>query len=217
MRPPGLIPILVLPLLAATAPAARADEPARLEEFYPRLSGGVGFAGWMGDVAGLSPSGVAARIEGDWQARPGLFVNAAGELARVSDDDDRLVAPVAGRASHLSLGVRHSLFSFAASPTSLGGDMFVTAAAGREWLRWDRGGKLQRNTVSLGFGATVVLPRRDRDRPFAMIRYGMRLLFARAPDPGKVPYACDGPCEELTRTRPYDKTILLELSGHVGR
>ncbi|HTM20777.1 MAG TPA: hypothetical protein VL172_09725 [Kofleriaceae bacterium] len=207
----GLILVLARPGLAA------AEETAEPLAFYPRASIGVGCGLWLGDVAGLTPSGAAARVEGDWQVAPGLFVNGGWDLASVHDDDDTLAAPVAATVNHGSLGLRHAVFSFGAGPTALGGDLFVRAALGREWTRWERGGKLARTTLSLGLGGTIVLPRHDRSRPFALIRYGMRFLFARAPDPGKVPLTCDAPCEELTRTRPYDKSMLLEIGGSFGR
>jgi len=198
------------------AGAARADEPPD-SAWYPRVTAGAGVGFWLGDVAGLVPSGPSAHVEGELRVTPALFVSASYDLASTTAHDEALRAPLGAVIQQGAVAVRHPVFSFGSDPAALGGDMFVIGGMGREWLRWDGGARLQRSNLSMGMGGTVILPRHDRSSRFVLIRYDFRFLVARAPDPGKLPLACDGPCDRLTKTAPYDHTMLLEITGHFGR
>jgi hypothetical protein len=174
------------------------------------VQGGVGLGFWLGDVAGLAPTGADLRLEGGADATPRLFVGLGLDLARIGADDEMLIEPIDGTVTLASLFVRHPLMRFGSDEVPFRGEMFVTAGAGREHTRWDDGGEVVRGVVAIGVGGSTIF---DHNA----IRYGVRILVARAPDPGKVPAACDGPCEVLTRTRPYDRTVVMELAWHFGR
>lgn len=192
-----------IPILAALAVCAL-TRPASAG-----ASAGVGVGYWLGDVAGLTPTGADLHVQAGIDATPRLFVGLGLDLARIGDDDEMLLEPVDGNVQVGSLFVRHPLMSFGGGEIGFGGDMVVDAGVGREWTRWDGGGALERSVVTLGLGGSVIFDHHA-------VRYGFRFLIARAPDPGKIPAACDGPCEVLTRTRPYDKTMVMELSWHFG-
>jgi hypothetical protein len=194
-------------LLAALAVSAGV-RPAAAGEHDVEAGIGVGY--WIGDVAGLAPQGADLHLQAGIEATPRLFVGLGLDLARIGDDDEMLLAPVEGNLQLASLFVRHPLMSFQGGREApFGGDMHVIAGVGHEWTRWDGGGRLGREVVTIGMGGSVLFTHHA-------IRYGFRFLVSRAPDPGKVPAACDGPCEELTRTRPYDRTIVMELGWHFG-
>jgi hypothetical protein len=195
------LPLAALAVCAAARPAAADDVD---------VEGGVSIGYWIGDVAGLAPTGADLHLQAGVGVTPRLFIGAGLDLARIGDDDEMLLAPVEGNVQLASVFVRHPLMSFhGGAEAPFGGDLHVIAGAGHEWTRWDGGGRLGREVVTLGMGGSMVFTHHA-------IRYGFRFLVARAPDPGKVPAACDGPCEELTRTRPYDRTLVMELGWHFG-
>jgi len=192
---------------------ANAEEAVPDDAWEPRLSAGVGLGYRTGDLAILKPAGGTASGQVELKVRPALFIDASYDHARGTARDE-LRARDLGITTHtIGLAVRNPLMSFGAKPRELGGEMFATAGLAREWVRWDGGG-LARNALMLGVGSTLIAP---HERVHRQLRVGFRMLFARAPDPGKRPAGCDGPCDTPTKTAPYDVSFVMEVSCHVGR
>jgi hypothetical protein len=189
-----LLALLLLPALA------HAD---------PRVSMGVGGGGRFGNVDDVHFQG--GDLHGELEVRFAGATSAVlvGDLAGASAIDT--MVPVRGTAEVAALTVRDTLMGFG-EPHHLGGDMFFDLGGGRERIGWSNGSALTRDFVSFGIGGSVVLPHGTH-----RIRYGFRIDLARAPDPGKLPPTCDGPCDQPTKTRPYDASILMEVTWNVGR
>jgi hypothetical protein len=210
----------VLPASALVCAAVAGARPAAADPsdaaFYPRLSAGAGIGDRIGDVVDVHPSGLDLHTEVAARLTPEVHALATWDGAWVTTHEPMLLAQLSGFVSAPALGLRDVLMSFGQSPTTLGGDLVVEAVVGREHTRWDGGGALTRTFFGFGVGGSIALPRRDAAM-FQRIRYGFRMDVARAPDAGKVPFACDGPCDQLTQTRPYDLTMTLEISWLLGR
>ncbi len=197
-------------LVLLTAPAAHAEK-VPLDAWYPQLTAGVGIGYRAGDLAILSPQGADLALELGIKLRPQLFVDATVDYAPATARNDFLVDDVAVTTTSAQLALRQALMSFGDVPRHIAGDMFVTGGVAREWIAWDGGG-MQRTALVLGGGTTLILP----STIARQIRAGFRMQLARAPDPGKRPAGCDGPCDTPTATTPYDMSIVMEVSCHLG-
>jgi len=203
---------LAYALLLLTS-VANAEEPVPADAWEPRLSAGVGIGYRAGDLAILETTGGTAGGQVEVKVRPALFIDATYDHARGTARDEMRARDLGITTHAIGLAVRNPLMSFGDKPRELGGEMFVTAGLAREWVRWDGGG-LARNALMVGLGSTLIAP---HERVHRQVRVGLRVLFARAPDPGKRPAGCDGPCDTPTKTAPYDVSLVMEVSCHVGR
>jgi hypothetical protein len=199
-------------LLLLVPAIAHAETKPTLDAWYPRVSAGAGIGYRVGDVALLTPTGPDLMLQAELKVRPLLFLDATFDYAPGTASNDFLAQDVDIESASAQLAVRDILMSFGDRPENFAGDMFVTGGFAREWLGWDGGGTA-RNLVMLGFGVTALLPHEHVDQH---LRFGFRLLFGRAPDPGKRPAGCDGPCDMPTKTEPYDLSMVMEVSCHIG-
>lgn len=195
--------------------AARAARAAPGDEAWePRVSGGVGLGYRFGELAELALGGASVAAQLELRVRPGLFVGVLGERTTGTARGEGAGARDVALSIHTAgLAVRTALMSFGDKPTTLGGEMFATGGIAREYLGWDGGG-MERDALWVGAGTTLVLPHR---RVHRHLRVAFRMAFARAPEPAKRPAGCDGPCDTPTSTAPYDTSLVMEVSCHLGR
>lgn len=207
---------LIVATIAFSATTARAEELIPERDWYPRVTVGVGAGGYLGDVAALHPSGTTLMLNGEVRVSSLTFLRATLEHAWLEAKDKILVAPIKAEVDAYSLVVRHALFSFGAKGVRIGGDLYVTGGINREHLHWDAGERLRRTQAVMGFGGSVVIYNRSY-KPHSIITYGMRVNISRAPDAGKLPFGCDGPCDMATKTKPFDHSMIMEIAWHYGR
>jgi hypothetical protein len=208
--------LLVAGVVCASAPA-RAEELIPERDWYPKLTLGAGFGMFLGDAGALTPGGASVQLSGEVRVASLTFVRATIERAWLTAQDEILVEPLGAKATNYSLLVRHVLMSLGNKSARFGGDMFVMAGAAREHLRWDGGGEtLERTQAVLGFGTSVIIYNKAF-KPRSIISYQGRFQMSRSVDPGKLPFGCDGPCDAMTRTQPFDKTIMVEITWAYGR
>jgi hypothetical protein len=222
---------LVAAIVLAAAPAGAAPdtrcapEPGRglVEDnsfpascWYPRIAigGGIGFM--TGDVGALSPTGPDVLVHGELRLTTLSFVRVTLEHAWLTARDDILVRPLGAELDAAQLAIRHAIMSFGGRPLRFGGDLSVQGGISRQRIAWDDGDTLYRTQAVLGFGGAIMLYDRAF-RPGHVIAYSMRFLVGPAPDPGKLPAGCDGPCDMPTKTAPFDKSFVMELSWYFGR
>jgi hypothetical protein len=192
---------------------AHADKPSA-DAWYPRVSAGVGIGYRAGELSVLKASGGSIGAQLEFKVAPALFVDASYDFARATGRDEHMILDDVQLSTHSAgLAIRNLLMSFGDQPRRFGGDMFFTTGVVREAVRW-RGGGLERNALMIGAGTTMILPSETSHRH---VRFGFRMLFARAPDPAKRAPGCDGPCDTPTTTQPYDYSIVMEVSCHLGR
>ena len=201
--------LVIACLLAATPAHAEPD-------YYPRLSGGAGIGWFLGDVGVLHPSGATFELAGEASLTSSISLRATYEHARLFARDDILTSHLRASLDGVAALVRHPIFGFGDKTIPFGGDMFVLAGVEYERFAFEGGGLLARYEAVVGMGGTVVISDANR-RPYQMIEYGLRMMFSRAPDPGKLPFGCDGPCDKPTKTAPYDHTIDMDLAWLFGR
>jgi hypothetical protein len=182
------------------------------DDWDPRVIAGAGLGYRAGDLAILAPQGPNLTVGFDVRVRPALFVGAsydhASGTASAEDAEIETTTNTAG------VHVRNTLLAFGSSAKSFGGEWFVLGGVGREWTKW-RGGDLARNVVELGVGTAMRIPRGGETH--REIRFGLRAQIGRAPEPAKRPVGCDGPCDTPTSTRPYDASLIMEVSCLLGR
>ena len=190
-------------LLLLLPAAAHAED-----DWDPHLTVGAGLGYRAGDLAILAPQGLNLSLGFDARVRPALFVGATYDHASGSAEDIEITTTTAG------IRVRNTLLAFGSSATSYGGEWFVLGGVGREWSSWS-GGSLARNVIELGAGTAVRIARSDGTH--RQVRFTLRTAIGRAPEPAKRPEGCDGPCDTPTSTRPYDASLVMEVSCFLGR
>jgi hypothetical protein len=201
-------------VLVLVAGAAHAEPKYDDNDFYPRLTAGGGIGFHNGDLADLTANGGNLSLQFGVKVRPAVFVDGLFDFSSGTATGEMLAKDLRVQTKAVGLAVRNPLMSFGDEPHGLGGDMFATIGVGREWIEWEDGG-LARNTLMLGMGVTMNLP--SAKEVFHHLRFGFRMLFARAPTPAKRPVACDGPCDTATATEPYDFAMVVEVTCHLGR
>ena len=192
-------------LLVATS--ARAD-------VYPRATAGIAIAERLGDVGMLHPTGAAIGFEADLQVAPLTFAQVGSSYSQSTAHDAFLDRPLDAHITTVRLVLRHTLVGVAPSDW-FASDMFLIGGYAHESIEWDGGPTLHRSGLVAGLGGSLVLRPHDGSI-YQVISYGFDVTFARAPDPGKAPVGCSGPCDQSTKLRPYDATLVMELSWHIG-
>jgi len=186
------------------------------EQWYPRISAGAGIGYFLGKVGVLHPTGATVELTGELTLTPSLFLRLGYEHAWLTARDEILTSHVGANLDGTSAIIRHAIFGFGEKDVPISGDMFVLAGVEYERIAFDGAKPLRRYEAVIGFGGAVVIADK-RKRPYQLIEYGLRMMFSRAPDPGKLPFGCDGPCDMPTKTAPYDHTMVMEVSWQFGR
>ena len=215
MRHTGLTIFFTALALFETPLSASADDPE--PRWYPDYQLGIGGLMNLGDMAGLAMFGGGFHADAELRVTPSLLVSLDYELLAGSGSDEDLEISLGMTQQRYGAKIRHPILGF--GDEKLHGDYFVVAGGGRERTSWNEGGTLTRDYVVFGFGTSLTFarPHKGSDQSkWMMGRFGLRALVARAPDPGKVPAGCEGPCDSLTKTAPYDTTLILDLSLHFG-
>jgi len=207
--------LLILALLVSLPASAAADDAD--ERWYPTLQLGAGASMNVGSVAGLSRFGGEIELEGELRVSDGVLLSVDYALGSGSATDVDRDLSLGMTAHRVSAKLRHPILGF--GDEELHGDYHVLAGIGREQIRWNEGGRLGRTFGLVGFGCGLTFDRPGHGQAGRWMtgRFGLRAQVARGPDPGKRPFACDGPCDTETKVRPYDLTLVLGISGHWGR
>jgi hypothetical protein len=209
---------IVVAIALAGASSARAENAKPEPPWYPRISIGGGLGLWIGDVGVLTPTGATLQLAGDVEITRMLHVRATVEHAFLTARDEILTAPLHVGIDGVALAVVHPLFGFDPTDIRVGGDMHVLAGVEYERITFAGTAPIRRYEAVVGFGGSIVVfDKQTHTRPSQQIDYGVRMMFGRAPDPGKLPAGCDGPCDMATKTAPYDHTVIMELGWRYGR
>jgi hypothetical protein len=214
MRHTRLTLLLVAVALATTAAQASAEDDDT--RWYPNFQLGVNGMLNLGDMAGLTVTAGGMHVDAELRVSPSILVSVDYEVLAGSASDTDLDMSLGLTQQRYGAKIRHPILGFGSE--KLHGDYFVLAGFGRERTSWNEGGVLTRNYVVTGFGTTLTFsrPRDGEDKKWMIGSFGLRAVVSRAPDPGKVPAGCEGPCDSLTKTAPYDTTLMLEIGMRFG-
>jgi hypothetical protein len=194
---------------SATPPRATSGPERRLDARVGFMLGGSDVADANGRSLGFHGQ-LGYRIDG---------VTLFGELDYYSVGDspgemDRRT----GRTTRLGVTARYSLLRTPHSSGSLGGDWWIEAGGGYEYVNWDAGGVLRRPDVALGVG--LELDARPRWSPTSTHHAGwyvaFRSVLARAPE-SDAPVVCGGPCTQATQPSRTDVSLYFLVGLHWGR
>jgi hypothetical protein len=123
----------------------------------------------MGSLGGDRPTTggtLGASVGRRWNRlllRGGLGLGGVTWSAAPGDDRD-------GSLTRVDLTARYAFARTKLARGKLGFDLWVEAGAGREWLRWEEGGKLARDGVVLGIGLDEVLAFSSDDSKARVLR-----------------------------------------------
>lgn len=183
---------------------------AAAERYYPTLSAGAGVGLWIGDVGALSPIGPTLQLAADVELARTLHLRAIYEHAFLDAavGDSRAGLGLDG----VGLVLHHPIFAFPPSEIRVGGDLHVLAGLERTRLAWDAMPAFSRTEVVVGFGCSLVVHDKATKRvPQQQIDIGLRMLFARAPEPNMSPAIAP------STTLPFDKSLIVEVAWRYGR
>lgn len=194
-----VVAVVALPAIATAAP------------YYPKVAAGGGVGLWIGDVGALTPIGPTVQLAADVEVAPTLHLRAIYEHAFLDAAVGETGSSGLG-VDGLGLVLHHPIFAFPASEIRVGGDLHVLAGVERTWLAWEAMPTFTRTEIVLGFGCSLVVhDRATRRIPQQQIDIGLRMLFARAPEPGMSPAVAPA------TTLPFDRSLIVEVAWRYGR
>jgi hypothetical protein len=100
------------------------------------------------------------------------------------------------------------------------GAFWLEAGLGRQYIRWNEGGVLERDDVSFGFGAqfNFMIGKNSPNPKVLGFYYAFKAMVARAPDADEMaPATCGGPCDRPTGPSPYDVGAFFNMGLQFGR
>ena len=203
---------LLLMVIAVTPRLAAADDA----DFSKRTELGVGTLIGRSDVGSYTGPGIGAHVDLLHQfGRLGLL----GEYNFLSVGQSDSVSSKGQRGIEHRFGgaLRYNIGEFGANIVNMA--VWGEAGLGREWIRWDGGGRLTRNDVAIGFGfqPTFMLGR-GKDKKTLGYYMAVRFDIANSPTPPKeLPPICAGPCDEPTGPPPYDYNVFFSFGITFGR
>lgn len=215
MRHTRLTVLLAAIALSSSVAMASADDDDT--RWYPNVQVGLNGLVNIGDMAGMGVFGGGVHADAELRVTSSILLSVDYDLLAGSATDSDMDISLGLTQQRYGAKIRHPILGF--GDEKLHGDYYVLAGVGRERTSWHDGGVLTRNYVVTGLGTTLTFARprgNNRHTKWMIGNFALRAIVARAPDPGKVPAGCEGPCDILTKTAPYDTTLMLEIGMRFG-
>lgn len=207
--------------LAAATSVICLAVPARADDFAPFTRFTFGMAVGTMDVGPVDGSTMGLHLEA---ARVMGRAQLVGEyqLFDLTDGGTYYAESSSeGLLQRVGVAVRYSPLRHQLSSRMLTG-FYLEAGMGREWVGWQKGGRLKRDDLAFGIGWDLIGNLGRREKPKLLgFSYMFRATVSESPlvaeTPGAAQLVCGGPCDQATAPPKYDVGLLFIMGVSLGK
>jgi hypothetical protein len=184
----------------------------------PRTELGFGMLVGGFEVGPVGGAAVGVHLDAGRRIGP-LMLLGEYNFMGIGESSPEKADPIRGHLHRFGVAARYSFAEFGGGRyTPIRGGFWLEAGLGHQKVAWNEGGILDRQDLSLGFGAEIDI-RQGHEKPrFWSIYYAFRTTIAKTPG-GKATGEpiCGGPCDEPTFPSPYDLGLFFNMGFTFGR